>query len=91
MMQESAEKSLSCGSGTGLGNMQTNKLFINGNCSFVNGRAQLINGNGLFANGKPLFTNGKIFPFTNRGLFVVSSSFYRLHYKTGICRKPHDF
>ena len=71
--------------------IQTIKLFINGNSPFVNGRAQLINGNGPFANGKHLFVNGKIFPFTNRGLIVVSSSSFRLHYKTGIYRKPHDF
>ena len=71
--------------------MQIVDLFANGNCSFVNGRAQLINGNGLFANGKPLFTNGKIFPFTNRSLFDVCSMFFRLHYKTGTSRKPHDF
>ena len=71
--------------------IQTIKLFINGNSPFVNGRAQLINGNGPFANGKPLFTNGKIFPFTNRGLFVDCFRFFGHHYKTGICRKPHGF
>ena len=71
--------------------IQTIKLFINGNRLFINGRAQLINGNGLFANGKPLFTNGKIFPFTNRSLFFGYSRFFRLHYKTGIYRKPHGF
>jgi len=39
--------------------IQTEKLFINENCSFVNGRAQLINGNGLFANGSPYLQTGK--------------------------------